>query len=158
MPGMKQVFIQALSETSTVAKDTLGDIRWEGNKVYKYMQFNNGAGNIALLADAVVGYYLLDGYKNNVVTMDNSDMTGDVGAGVSQLVMADLDYGWFQIRGAATLAPALEAGTDGDPLTLVGVTDDVGTLDVNIATAANTHICARAGDHSDKEILCDFPF
>ena len=32
-----------------------------------------------------------------------------------------------------------------------------GTLDVNVATAANTHICARAGDISDQEIMCMFP-
>jgi hypothetical protein len=48
----------------------------------------------------------------------------------------------------------LTAGADGDPLTPAGATD--GTLDVS--GAVTDHVCAYAGDISDKEIICDFPF
>lgn len=71
-----------------------------------------------------------------------------------QATIATDTYGWFQIKGAATLTIALTAGADGDNLTPTGSAD--GTLDV--ATAATDHICAIAGDISDKEIICDFPF
>ena len=95
----------------------------------------------------------VDGYKNNVVTADLSDSV-EIGAGVTPNVMTDGQYGWIQIKGAATLTIALTAGADGDPLTPSGSAD--GTLDVS--GAVTDHVCAYAGDISDKEIICDFPF
>jgi type 1 fimbria pilin len=68
--------------------------------------------------------------------------------------MSDDEYGWIQIKGAATLSIALTAGADGDPLTPTGSAD--GTLDVS--GAVTDHVCAIAGDISDQEIICDFPF
>jgi hypothetical protein len=77
----------------------------------------------------------------------------EIGAGVLLSAPVDGEYCWIQIRGPATITPALAAGTDGDPLTATGATD--GTLD--LATAITDHICAFAGDISDKEIICMFP-
>ncbi len=122
-------------------------------KVYKYIQYDTGAGAVAAVAGNVAYYYTLDGYKNNQVTSDLSDSV-EIGAGVLQAALADGEYGWVQIKGAATLTPALTAGADGDPLTPTGATD--GTLDVSAAVTDN--VCAIAGDISDKEIICDFPF
>ena len=68
--------------------------------------------------------------------------------------MSDDEYGWVQIKGAATLTIGLAGGTDGDPLTPTGAAD--GTLDVSAAVTDN--VCAIAGDASDNEIICDFPF
>lgn len=124
-------------------------------KIYKYVQYDTGAAGAAAVAGEVAYYYTLDGYKNNQVTSDLSDSL-EIGAGVLQAVMTDGQYGWVQIKGPATLSIALTGGVDGDALTPTGATD--GTLDVNVATAANTHICAWAGDASDLEIICDFPF
>ena len=67
--------------------------------------------------------------------------------------MTDGQFGWIQISGPATLTIALTAGADGAPLTPTGSAD--GTLDVT--TASTDHICAIAGDISDKEIICTFP-
>tara|TARA_Y100000590_G_scaffold468878_1_gene653622 strand:+ start:1618 stop:1824 length:207 start_codon:yes stop_codon:yes gene_type:complete len=67
--------------------------------------------------------------------------------------MSDDEYGWIQIKGAATLTIALTAGADGDPLTPTGSAD--GTLDVS--ASATDNVCAIAGDISDKEIICTFP-
>lgn len=122
-------------------------------KIYKFVQYDTGAGNIAAVAGKVTYYYLEDGYKNNVVTSDLSDSI-EIGAGVLQSAPADGEYCWVQIRGAATLNLALTAGSDGDPLTPTGSTD--GTLD--LATAITDNICAIAGDISDKEIICNFVF
>jgi hypothetical protein len=77
-----------------------------------------------------------------------------IGAGVLQAAMSDDEYGWVQIKGPATLEIALTAGADGDPLTPTGSSD--GTLDVSGAVTDN--VCAIAGDISDKEIICDFPW
>ena len=76
------------------------------------------------------------------------------GAGVLQAALTDGAFGWIQVGGIATLSIALTAGVDGDALTPTGAGD--GTLDVNIATAANTDICARAIDASAFIIMCDF--
>lgn len=122
-------------------------------KIYKYIQYDEGAAAVDSVAGEVCYYYTLDGYKSNIVSSDLSDSV-EIGAGVLQAVMSDGEYGWIQIKGAALLTIALTAGADGDPLTPTGSAD--GTLDVS--AAVTDHVCAYAGDISDMEIICDFPF
>ena len=122
-------------------------------KLYKYVQYDTGSAGAAAVAGEACYYYTLDGYKNNQVTSDLSDSV-EVGAGILQAVMTDGQFGWIQIKGAATMTIALTAGADGDPLTPTGSAD--GTLDVSANVTDN--VCAIAGDISDKEIICDFPF
>jgi len=139
---------------STTADFGVGSLfKDDDGKIYKYVQYDTGAGGVAAVAGNVAYYYTLDGYKNGQVTSDLSDSI-EIGAGVLQSAPADEQYCWVQIKGAATLTPALTAGTDGDPLTPTGSTD--GTLDVS--AVVTDHVCAYAGDISDKEIICDFPF
>ena len=122
-----------------------------GTKLYKYLKYDDGTAAVDGVAGEVAYYYTLDGYKNHVCSSDLSDSV-EIGAGVIQANIATETYGWFQIKGAATLSIALTAGADGDPLTPTGSAD--GTLDVS--SAATDNICAIAGDISDKEIICDF--
>ena len=122
-----------------------------GNKVYKFVQDKEGTAATDGVAGEVAYYYTLDGYKNHQVTSDLSDSV-EIGAGVLQAAMSEDEYGWIQIKGAATLTIALTAGADGDPLTPTGSAD--GTLDVSAAVTDN--VCAIAGDISDNEIICDF--
>lgn len=131
----------------------LGD-RWaDGDgKVYKFVKYNVGAGSVAAVAGNVCYYYQDEGYSTNVVTSDVSDSVA-IGAGVLQAAPADGEYCWIQIRGTATITPALTAGADGNALTAVGATD--GTLDVS--AAVTDHICAIAEDASAKLIVCMFP-
>ena len=124
-----------------------------GTKIYKYLKYDDGTAAVDGVAGEVAYYYTLDGYKNHVCSSDLSDSV-EIGAGVIQANIATETYGWFQIKGAATLTIALTAGADGDPLTPTGAAD--GTLDVS--SAATHNVCAIAGDISDKEIICDFPF
>lgn len=141
----------ALTDGKTPA---LGDLFYgSGNKVYKFVQYKEGAAATDGVAGEVAYYYTLDGYKLNQVTSDLSDSV-EIGAGVLQAALSEDEYGWVQIKGAATLTIALTAGADGDPLTPTGSAD--GTLDVSAAVTDN--VCAIAGDISDKEIICDFPF
>ena len=122
-----------------------------GTKIYKYLKYDDGTAAVDGVAGEVAYYYTLDGYKNHVCTSDLSDSI-EIGAGVIQANIATETYGWFQIKGAATLTIALTAGADGDPLTPTGSAD--GTLDVSGNVLDN--VCAIAGDISDKEIICDF--
>ena len=141
------------SRVDTSQEWALGTIgQTSDGKLYKYMQWDNGSA-VAAVAGEVAYYYTLDGYKNNQVTSDLSDSV-EIGAGVIQAVMTDGQFGWFQIKGVATLTIALTAGADGNALTAVGADD--GTLDVS--GAVTDCVCAFAGDASDNEIICAFPF
>lgn len=142
-----------VDDVATFTPGVVGVANPLDGKVYKYLQYKEGAAAVAAVAGEVAYYYTLDGYKLNQATSDLSDSV-EVGAGVLQAVMTDGQYGWFQIKGAATLTIALTAGSDGDPLTPTGSAD--GTLDVS--AAATDHVCAYAGDISDLEIICDFLF
>lgn len=132
----------------------LGDVFYgSGGKIYKFVQYKEGTAAVDGVAGEVAYYYTLDGYKNFQVTSDLSDSV-EVGAGVLQAAVSEDEYCWVQIKGPATLTIALTAGADGDPLTPTGAAD--GTLDVSAAVTDN--VCAIAGDISDLEIICDFPF
>lgn len=143
-----------IDRVDTVAQFALGTVYFDDvNNAYKYVQYNTGAGSVAAVANRAAYYLSADGYKNNQVTSDVSDSV-EVGAGVLQSAPGDGEFGWIQIKGPATLGLALTGGTDGDPLTATGATD--GTLDVT--TLVTDVIVAYAGDASDNEIICDFPF
>ena len=145
-----------VTATSTIPQFTVGSKYGDQNgKVYKYVQYETGAGPVAAVAGNVCYYYAPGGASagaTTVVTSDLSDSAG-LGAGVLQSVIADGSYGWIQIRGPATITPALTAGADGNALTAVGATD--GTLDVSaLVTDA---VVAFAIDASAKIIMCMFP-
>ena len=143
----------AVSDTAEFLVGQHGAVVGSPTKLYKYVQYDTGSVGTSAVAGEACYYYTLDGYKNNVVTSDLSDSV-EIGAGILQAVMTDLQFGWIQIKGAATMTIALTAGADGDPLTATGSAD--GTLDVS--SAATDINVAIAGDISDKEIICDFPF
>ncbi len=127
-----------------------------GGKIYKFVKFNNGVGNVAAVVGNVCYYYAVSGTsagQTTEVTMDVTD-SGGIGAGVFQSVPADGEYCWIQIKGPATLTTALTAGADGNALTAVGATD--GTLDVS--ALVSDAIVAYAVDADAKIVLCDFPF
>ena len=151
--GQKKIFLTKLTDYSSTDKEGLGTIRWEGNKCYKWVKYNEGTGSVSAVADQVCYYYGAAGYEANEVTSDLSDSV-ELGAGVLQSAIPDGYYGWIQIKGQATLGIALTAGNDGDPLTPTGATD--GTLDVS--ADVTDHVCAYADDASAKKIICDFPF
>lgn len=143
----------ALSDGKTPA---LGDrYHGTGGKVYKFVQYDTGAGSVAAVSGNVCYYYAPSGASAGaytVVTSDLSDSAG-LGAGVLQSAPTDGQYCWIQVKGPATLTTALTAGADGNALTAVGATD--GTLDVSaLVTDA---IVAYAVDASAKIVLCDFP-
>jgi len=151
------MYVQGIDPTKAAQTDPefkLGQLGMTSDgKIYKYVQYKEGTAATDGVASEVCYYYTLDGYKNNQVTSDLSDSV-EIGAGVLPVAASEDEYLWIQIRGAATLSIALTAGADGDPLTPTGSAD--GTLDVSAAVTDN--VCAIAGDISDNEIICTFPF
>lgn len=152
-----------LTATYTAAQLTEGNTPSVGDvffgvdgKVYKFVQYDTGAGSVAAVAGNVAYYYAPSGTSAGaitVVTSDVSDSAG-LGAGVLQSTPGDGEYCWVQIKGPATITPALAAGADGNALTAVGATD--GTLDVSgLVTDA---VVAFAVDADAKIIMCDFPW
>ncbi len=147
--------------TSTTLKDgsapAVGDhFEDKDGKIYKFVQYDTGAGAVAAVSGNVCYYYAPSGASagaTTVVTSDLSDSAG-LGAGVLQSAPADGEFCWIQIKGPATITPALTAGADGNALTAVGATD--GTLDVSALVTDS--IVAYAVDASAKIIMCDFPF
>lgn len=124
-------------------------------KRYKFVKFDNGAGNVAAVAGNFAYVLAVSGASAGeitTVTMDLSDSAG-VGAGVFQSVPADGEYCWIQTWGPATLTTALTAGADGNALTPVGSSD--GTLDVS--ALVTDHICAIAIDASAKLVFVTCP-
>ncbi|MGR8921004.1 MAG: hypothetical protein ACU85V_15420 [Gammaproteobacteria bacterium] len=150
------VIIDPSLAASTTPLYTPGQIGMDHDgKIYKYLQYVEGTAAVDGVAGEVAYYYEDSGPIDFKVTSDLSDCTGDIGAGVLQVAMSDLEYAWLQIKGPATLSIALTAGADGDSLTPTGAGD--GTLDLAVA-AETDHICATAVDASAAIILCDFPF
>ena len=157
--GIKKIFSTGLTETADYDKEGIGAIRFEGNKIYKWVKYNQGAGSVAAVAGNTVYYYALGGdgvsggYENNEVTMDLTD--GGICAGVLQAVIPNANWGWIQIKGPATLTTALTAGADSNALTRVGAGAD-GTLDVS--GAVTDAVVAYATDASAKKVALDCPF
>jgi hypothetical protein len=131
----------------------LGDLYTaHDGRIYKFVLFSDGTGNVAAVAGNVCYYVAETGMETWTVTSDLSD-SNNIGAGVFQSVPADGEYCWVQVAGPATLTTALTAGADGNALTAVGATD--GTLDVS--GAVTDVIVAYAIDASAKKIVCAFP-
>lgn len=144
--------ITATSTTPEFGLGQLGSVTEGDSKVYKYVQYDTGAGSVAAVSGNVAYYYLAGGTTTYKVTSDVSDSV-KVGAGVLQSAPADGEYCWVQVSGSATLTTALTAGADGNALTPVGATD--GTLDVS--ALVSDHTCAIADDISAKQVTCCFP-
>lgn len=145
-----------LTQVDTEAQFTPGARYFsQDGKVYKYVQYDTGAGSVAAAAGNFVGYYAPSGTSagaTTVVTADVSD-TAKVGAGVLQSAPADGEYCWIQTWGEATLTTALVAGADGNALTLVGSNDS--TLDAS--AAVTDHIAAIAVDANAKIVFVTCP-
>lgn len=152
MSNLAGVVLDRVKTNAEGPEFALGEVyRDYTGKQYKYVQFNNGAGNVASVAGNMAYYYAVSGASAGqveIVTMDVTD-SGGIGAGAFQAVIADTGYGWIQTKGDATLTTALTAGADGNALTAVGAGAD-GTLDVS--ALVTDFICAVAVD-ADAEIV-----
>lgn len=158
----KTLFTQEILRVESEIPDgmTIGDIRREGNKLFKYVKYDPGADE-----DLVVGDVLA--YKdisNDDVTGDFSDVAATVVAAGIVPVAVDLSvdgasnvaFLWVQIEGPAVVSVA-PAGSpaDGDLLKLDEAVDKGLTLVLDSANKQRP--VAVAIDVSAKTVLADFP-
>lgn len=160
----KSIWPNKVTDISTTAVKgiNLGDLRYQDNKWYKWVQYVEGAGALDVAAGDVVYYVDDSGYGGNQVTADVSDASGqEIGAGVVMAaVTVTLSYMWIQIKGPATVLQTIGGSAgDGDPLTCVGAADKALTKAAESDTAAvYKPVVAIAVDATAKEIICDFPW
>lgn len=119
--GIKGVFATSLDTMSGKAMEELDTLRREGNKTYKYVQFD-ATGGVAAAIPLVPGdivFYI--NYINSRVMGDRSAAEGTIGALVAGQVQAewgggitavDIRYGWIQIEGQSQIIPT---DMDGSP-------------------------------------------
>ena len=124
--------------------------------LYKYVQYNQGAGAIAAVAGNITGYYAPGGVSAGTTTVATSDVSDTAGAmaGMLMAALTNLYYGWVQIKGRATITPAFVSGADGNALTLSSTTD--GT--VKVAGAVTDAGGAVSIDASAKILALDCVF
>lgn len=165
--GIKQAFASKLTDVETVQREQLGVLRFEGNKVYKYVKIRNTTATVAAVAGDCVVYDAEDGGNNSHVVTDYTD-GGSVptGAGVLQAACAGTlltdFFGWIQIKGPATLNQTVGgSAADGDQLK-AGTTDKAFTKQLFAGTtpniAADGPYVGSAIDASAKFVMLECPF
>ena len=157
----RQIFRQALTEVSTTRKESLGAIRQDSNKFYKYVMLRNATATVAGVAGDPVIYaegVTLQGYVNNRVVTDSTDGdTQPTGAGFLLASVAGVAgtayYLWIQLTGIVTVPlavtsgvvgsgvmPTTSGGTDKTLVVATGVINQMGTL--LTATGTNNKVLA----------------
>lgn len=127
----KTIWNTALTANDSAAREELGIVRQtydttNGYREFKYIQFDNGTGNLTSVANQVV-YSVVASFAGAKVTNDVSDSGINFIAGITPVALTDTYYGWMQIRGQATV------NTNGD--------DDIAAGDALIGTSAADGVC-----------------
>ncbi len=155
--GRKSVYVTGLTETALFDKEGIGTIREEGNKVYKWVLYNDGTANLDIVAGDFLNYLAASGYETNVVVPDtaDADATTPFGAGVATTtVTVTSTYMWIQIQGLVTLSLD-PTGTPADSNALVPSATDKAMA---IATASDVeHLCGHTMDDSAKKVVLNCP-
>lgn len=144
-------FKSALTANDSTAQEILGAIRYEDNKIYKYVKFS---GTTALVAGQFVCYVLSD---ETCTTVDSANSAlGAGGALFSNSTTGTAYYGWIQIGGVFTMNSALTAGAAGNKLTPIG--SSAGKLDVAAAvTDQHAAVCVSVAVAAAPVILLTCP-
>jgi hypothetical protein len=95
----RQIFKTKIDEVSAVARDPLGALRWENDKLYKYLKNVEAAtcpvGHLTKYANAA-------GHSAHECTRSTSqDLAA---AGVAAAAVPQNHFGWFQLKGAVNPA------------------------------------------------------
>lgn len=90
----------------STAKAIPGSLYRENGKVWRYVQFDNGVGNVAAVAGGAAVWKTLDPANGSfVVSSDYTDAIGkNLVAGVLGSVVTDLYYTYIQVGGIVTAA------------------------------------------------------
>lgn len=117
--GLKSTFNTQLTDVEDDDRDGVGTHRYEAERWYKYVKYDDGAGNVSIAAGDFLAYNGVTGYEGSVVTGDTSAQS-TLPAGLSISAIGNGQYGWIQIKGQAVVAAArlATAVADGDLLKL----------------------------------------
>lgn len=157
--GMKRIFATALTETSLTDLEGVGTLRWEGNKCYKWVLYDDGTANLDVVAGDFVNYKAATGYGLSTVVADtaDADSTTPMGAGVivASSITVDQTYCWIQIKGSVTLSlDPTGSVTDSNAL-VPSATDKA----MAVATSSDVeHVCGHTIDDSAKLVYLDCPY
>ena len=153
--SLDQTYTQSrLTGTESGKVPGIGDLYVShDNKTYRFVRYRAGAGAIAGVAGAAVGFYAPGGTSTgltNEVSSDVSDTNGIL-AGVLVAAPADGEYCWIQVGGSVVITPALVSGATGNAMTLSSTTD--GTLKV-VAAATDYQGAALISASTKTVMLC----
>ena len=156
---MKTIFRTRLTDVDSSAVDTLGDLRYEQDKIYKYVQLQNTSATVAVVATDMVSYDNETGARTNIVVADDDDADAvPIGAGAVQAAAAGTltvaYYLWIQVTGPITLATPPTSGNDGQSLMMSTSADKT----LIVANAVTDTICATANDRTAGEVILRCPF
>lgn len=148
MTGSPQAFKAALTDVDSTAQVPLGMIRYEDNKVYKYVKFS---GTTTVAAGDVMCYVASDTTNQ---TVDGANTSLGAGVAAAAVPSGAIAYGWIQIGGVATLSAAL-AGSPavGDGMTTAGAAAGA----VTKSAAANSMILGNVVHVANKIVALRAP-
>ena len=159
MSGNARVFQNRLTDTSLKDVVGVGTLRWEGNKCYKWVKYDDGASVDIVVGDVLV--YKAISYDLNIVTADLTDAdTVPLPAGLAMgTVQVDATYMWIQIKGFATLALD-PTGTTPDNGEALGVGGSTGGTDKEaiVDPIDNQMRFGAIVDDGNKTCILDCPF
>jgi len=165
--GFKRVYLTPLDAVDTVDKEDVGTLRFEGNKVYKYVKLQNTTATVAVLAGDAVAYNAEVGHSVSQVVSDMTDAdAAPVGAGIIQGtvagVLATAYYCWIQIKGPVTALQTIgDTPVDGQEVSM-STTDKTLTITEYSGTSPNIRqVAACMGivqDASAKLVALDCLF
>lgn len=140
--GRKHVFLTPLNAVELTDKEGVGTLRFEGNKVYKWVKFLNVTATVAVAAGDGVAYFAEVGHNTNRVVSDISDAdSAPVGAGIVGATIAGVagtaEYVWIQIQGPVTVLQAIaDTPIDGQEVSM-STTDKALTVTEYAGTTPN---------------------
>ena len=102
-----QSYKAALTDVDSTAQETLGLIRQEDNKKYKYVKFS---GTNAVAVGDLVGYVASGGATDTMTTVDGAVGSGPAGVALAVVASGAVAYGWIQIGGLAVSVAAIAGG------------------------------------------------
>ena len=158
MSGNARVFQNRLTDTSLKDVVGVGTLRWEGNKCYKWVKYDEGDSLDIVVGDVLA--YKATSYNDNVVTADLSEAdTLPTPAGIAlSTVTVDLTYMWIQIKGFATLSLDVLGTTPGNGEAL-GAGLNGGTNKAAIVDPADNQVRFGANvNDGSKTCVLDCPF
>lgn len=148
--AMRQIFKTQITDVNVTAVDTLGSLRIDGDKLYKYMKLQNTSG-VACVAGDPVSYKATPaaGYSVNVVTSKVSEAdaqpicAGCVQATISSAQTTAGVFIWVQVTGLISVPAAVTSGVVGSGAMMSG-TDKTFTVVTGVIESCCTVLSTGA--------------